>query len=341
MLTTLLAVAFVMQDAPAAPTTATPPTPAAEKPVLAPKWPRQDGTAGEDIPGIVAKGTPILKWSEGHNFTEGPACAADGTVYFVDIPGSEIFRIEPAGAASLTRKSNSTFGLFVAKDGTLYAAQGNPGAITRVDPATGAITTVCEARAEASGETGTALGRLNDLVVDDDGGIWFTAPVLGRRKANSPPDAVYFVKPAAAGESLATAVEVARDEKVRGPNGIALSPDGKTLYVVPYLSLEIMAYPVEAPGKLGAGRVLYKIPSGTRETLGGDGLTVDAKGNLFVAIPARSAIFVLSPEGKALGMIRFPERTSNCKLGGKDGRTLFVTASTGVYSIEVETARSR
>ena len=349
MLTTLLAVAFAMQDAPAAPTTtppptttATPPAPAAEKPQLAAKWPREDGAAGEDIPGIVKKGTRILKWSEGHNFTEGPACAPDGTVYFVDIPGSEVFRIEPAGAVSITRRSNSTFGLFLAKDGTLYAAQGSPGAITRVDPATGAITTVCEARAESAGESGVALGRLNDLVVDDDGGIWFTAPVLGRRKAaGSPPDAVYFVKPAAAGEPLATAVEVVRDDKVRGPNGIFLSPDAKTLYVVPYLSLEIMAYPIEAPGKLGTGRVLYKIPSGTRETLGGDGLTVDAKGNLFVAVPARSAIFVLSPEGKALGMIRFPERTSNCALGGKDGRTLFVTASTGVYSIDLETTRSR
>ena len=70
-------------------------------------------------------------------------------------------------------------------------------------------------------------------------------------------------------------------------------------------------------------------------------MTVDDKGNLYVAVPPRAAIFVLSPEGKALGQIRFPERTSNCRLGGKDGKTLFVTATSGVYAIDIENARSR
>jgi len=303
---------------------------------LPPKWPRVDGEAGEDIAGVVRKGTPIHKWSEGHNFTEGPACAADGTVYFVDIPANEIFRIDPAGAKSVTRASNGTFGLAIAKDGTLLGAQANPGAITSIDPATGAITVLCDARAEPAEGTGTTLGRPNDLVVDDDGGIWFTAPVLGRRRENAPPDAVYFLPPGAR-----AAIEVVRDAKLRGPNGIGLSPDGKTLYVVPYLSTTIMAYTVEGAGKLGAGREFYRIPAGTRETLGGDGMAVDDKGNLYVAVPPRAAVFVISPEGEALGQIRFPERTSNCALGGKDGKTLFVTATGGVYSIEIENARSR
>jgi len=137
------------------------------------------------------------------------------------------------------------------------------------------------------------------------------------------------------------AIEVVRDDKVRGPNGIALSPDAKTLYVVPYLSMDIMAYPIEGPGKVGAGRVFYTVPGGTRESIGGDGCTVDAKGNLYVAIPPRAAIFVLSPEGKPLGQIRFPERVSNCALGGKDGKTLYVTATAGVYAVDVENARAR
>jgi gluconolactonase len=105
--------------------------------------------------------------------------------------------------------------------------------------------------------------------------------------------------------------------------------------------MDIMAYPIEGPGKLGAGKVFYSIPGGTRETIGGDGCTVDAKGNLYVAVPPRAAIFVISPEGKPLGQIRFPERVSNCALGGKDGKTLYVTATGGVYAIDVENARSR
>ena len=339
-----VAVALCMQQsspagAPTAPPVqATPPvqvTPPAA-PALEAKWPRKDSEAGEDIAGVVKKGTPIYKWSEGHNFTEGPACAPDGTVYFVDIPANEILRLDPMGAKSISTKSNATFGLYLAKDGTLYGAQASPGAITKIDPASGSISVVCDKRAQPDEKTGTALGRLNDLVVDDDGGIWFTAPVLGRRREGAPPDAVYFV-----GKGASEAVEVISDAKLRGPNGINLSADGKTLYVVPYLSLTIMAYPIEGPGKLGAGREFYKIPPGTRETIGGDGLAVDDKGNLYVAVPPRAAIFVISPEGKALGQIRFPERTSNCALGGKDGKTLFVTATTGVYAISLENARAR
>jgi gluconolactonase len=339
-----VAVALCMQQsspagAPTAPPVqATPPvqvTPPAA-PALEAKWPRKDSEASEDIAGVVKKGTPIYKWSEGHNFTEGPACAPDGTVYFVDIPANEILRLDPMGAKSISTKSNATFGLYLAKDGTLYGAQASPGAITKIDPASGSISVVCDKRAQPDEKTGTALGRLNDLVVDDDGGIWFTAPVLGRRREGAPPDAVYFV-----GKGASEAVEVISDAKLRGPNGINLSADGKTVYVVPYLSLTIMAYPIEGPGKLGAGREFYKIPPGTRETIGGDGLAVDDKGNLYVAVPPRAAIFVISPEGKALGQIRFPERTSNCALGGKDGKTLFVTATSGVYAIDIENKRAR
>jgi gluconolactonase len=339
-----IAVALCMhQSPPVVAPTATPSAestqtakPALEAHALEAKWPRKAGEAGEDIPGVVAKGTPIYKWSEGHNFTEGPACAPDGTVYFVDIPANEILRVDPMGAKSITTTSNATFGLFLAKDGTLYGAQANPGAITKIDPATGAISIICDKRAQPHEKTGVALGRLNDLVVDDAGGIWFTAPVLGRRREGSPPDAVYFV-----GKGASEATEVIADAKLRGPNGIHLSPDGKTLYVVPYLSTTIMAYPVEGPGKLGLGREFYRIPGGTRETIGGDGLTIDEKGNLYVAVPPRAAIFVLSPEGKALGQIRFPERTSNCALGGKDGKTLYVTATSGVYAIDIANARAR
>ena len=160
-----LAVALCMQQStPASAPTATPPAEA--KPPAAPaleaKWPRKDGEAGEDIPGIVKKGTPIYKWSEGHNFTEGPACAPDGTVYFVDIPANEILRLDPMGAKSISTKSNATFGLYLAKDGTLYGAQANPGAITKVDPASGSISVVCDKRAEAH----DALEALRPALID-------------------------------------------------------------------------------------------------------------------------------------------------------------------------------
>ncbi len=311
--------------------------PAAALPV---KWPVIDGAAGEDIPGIVAKGTHIYKWSDGHNFTDGPACSPDGVMYFTDIPGNSLLRIDPQGAAIAMKETKGMNGVFFAKDGTLYGCQSAEQRIVAITlengVAKGEPRVVCDKRAGDGGVTGTALGRVNDLVLDRSGGIWFSAPVIGRKKSGNAPDAVYYC-PVEGGE----AIEVVRDDKVVAPDGVHLSPDSKTLYVLPYLSLDVMAYPIVGPGKLGAGKVLYTIPGGTRETIGGDGLTVDTRGNIYITVPARAAVFVLSPEGKPLGMIRFPERPSNCALGGKDGRTLYVTAQKGVYSIDVEGSRSR
>ncbi len=337
MLASIIAVLVLTQDvAPSTAPTATPPasTPA-NLAVLPAKWPQIAGTAGEDIPGVVKKGTTIYKWSEGHNFTEGPACARDGRVYFTDIPGNQVMQVDAMGAKIALSNSKGMNGLYFAKDGTLYGCQGNPGAIVAIDLAQGVTRIVCDKRAAVE-ETGTSLGRLNDLVIDDDNGIWFTAPVIGGVRAKRAPDAVYFV-PASGGE----AIEVIPPGDMRAPNGVHLSPDGKTLYVLPYVTRGMMAYPIEGPGKLGAGKLFYEIPAGTRETMGGDGLTVDTQGNVYITVPARSAIFVLSPQGKPLGEIRLPERPSNCALGGKDGKTLWITASTSVYAIDVEQARAR
>jgi len=324
-----LLLASPVQDAPPAAAPAKPPATSPE--TLPEKWPAKVGAAGEDIPGVVAKGTPIYQWSDGHSFTEGPACAPDGTMYFTDIPANAVLKVDRMGAQVALKDSKGMNGLFFSKEGLLFGCQAGEQRIVAVDLAKGDLRVVCDKRAD-----GARLGKVNDLVLDRSGGVWFTAPVIGRKREGSAPDAVYFA-PVEGG----AAVEVVRSDKVSAPNGIHLSPDSKTLYVVPYMSLEIMAYPIEGPGRLGEGKVFYKIPGGTRQTIGGDGLTVDTRGNVYVTVPARAAVFVLSPEGKPLGMIRFPENPSNCALGGKDGRTLFVTAQKGVYAIDVEGARSR
>ena len=332
----VLAQSVAPSSTPTVTPTATPPvsiTP--ELAVLPAKWPQIAGAAGEDISGVVKKGTTIYTWSEGHNFTEGPACAPDGRVYFTDIPGNQVMQVDAMGARIALKDSKGMNGLYFAKDGTLYGCQGNPGAIVAIDVVKNETRIVCDKRSPI-GETGVSLGRLNDLVIDDDNGIWFTAPVIGGVRAKRAPDSVYYV-PTTGGE----AIEVIAPGEMRAPNGVHLSPDGKTLYVLPYSTRAMMAYPIEGPGKLGAGKLFYEIPAGTRETIGGDGLTVDTQGNVYITVPARSAIYVLSPQGKPLGEIRLPERPSNCALGGKDGKTLWITASTGVYAIDVEHARAR
>src|SRR6185437_7499508 len=103
------------------------------------------------------------------------------------------------------------------------------------------------------------------------------------------------------------------------PNGVLLSPDEATLYVVPSGSPDVLAYPVEAPGKIGSSKVLARLEqAGGGQSRGGDGLAVDSEGNLYLAVPALKAIQVVSPAGKTLGLITFPENPSNADFGGKD-----------------------
>jgi gluconolactonase len=121
------------------------------------------------------------------------------------------------------------------------------------------------------------------------------------------------------------------------PTGVILSPDERTLYVIPSGQAEMMAYPVEAPGKLGAGKVFCTLqqPEGRRGT-GGDGLTVDVKGNLYIT--SQLGLQVFDPSGKLLGIIPVPEVPANVTFGGPERKTLYVTARTSLYTVPMEVA---
>ncbi len=100
---------------------------------------------GEDIVGVCAKGTPIFKWSEGHSFTEGPACAPDGTMYFTDVPSRQIPQLDPAGAKTGLKDSKRMNGLFFSKEGMLYGCQGGGQSILPPEPSA-----PCAARVRAA-----------------------------------------------------------------------------------------------------------------------------------------------------------------------------------------------
>jgi hypothetical protein len=115
------------------------------------------------------------------------------------------------------------------------------------------------------------------------------------------------------------------------PNGVLLSRDEKTLYVLPSMSAEMQAYPVAAPGQLGEMRVFCKVKNRSGRDRGGcDGATIDEHGNLYLTTALGVQVF--SPGGEALGVIEVPEQPSNCTFGGADGKTLYVTARTSLYS---------
>jgi gluconolactonase len=126
-------------------------------------------------------------------------------------------------------------------------------------------------------------------------------------------------------------------DELTNPNGVLLSPDEKTLYVFPGGRPDMWAYPIESPGKVGQGRVFCMIQQAEGKTTGGgDGCEVDVKGNVYVA--SALGLQVFDPSGKLLGIIAFPEQPSNACFGGKDHKTLYVTARTSVYSVPMEVA---
>jgi gluconolactonase len=165
----------------------------------------------------------------------------------------------------------------------------------------------------------------NDLVIDIAGGVYFTDPAF---RAPMPlpqgKTCVYY---------LSQSGEVSRlIEDLPNPNGVILSPDENTLYVIPSGQAEMMAYPVESPGKPGQGRVFCKLEQAEgQRNGGGDGLTVDRRGNLYIT--SKLGVQVFTPEGKLLGIIQTPEQPANVTFGGKDLKALYVTARTSVYKI--------
>jgi gluconolactonase len=121
------------------------------------------------------------------------------------------------------------------------------------------------------------------------------------------------------------------------PNGVILSPDEKTLYVIPSGQAEMMAYPVLSPGKIGAGKVFCTLQQAEgKKGTGGDGLTVDVKGNLYIT--SGLGLQVFSPTGSLLGIIKLPEQPANVTFGGRDNKTLYVTARTSLYTVPMAVA---
>ena len=260
----------------------------------------------------------IVKLHGDLQFTEGPAWDGKGHLYFTDIPADRIYKTDGKTLEVFAEPAGHCNGLMFDPAGTLYACSMD-GALVSFAP-DGKKTILAE---EYNGQRFNAP---NDLVIDKTGGIYFTDPRF-RSPMPLPQDeeAVYY-------RALdGTVTRLATGTADKAPNGVILSPDEKTLYVVCSMQDEIMAYAVESPGAIGEGRVFARLkqPEGRSET-GGDGLTVDTKGNLYITSQLGAQVF--SPGGDLLSVIAFPEQPANLTFGGPDGKTLYATARTGLYA---------
>jgi gluconolactonase len=274
---------------------------------------------------------------------EGPLwLAASGSLLFSDVveanaSGARIYRFDPPSGhfSTLPYPSpapTSTNGLAVDPAGRLVACERYNARVVRIEPGAGggaSKLTVLADRWPAG--TGQPLNAPNDLVVRRDGNLYFTDSDWGARPGPAhAPMGVYRVSPSS---------ELSRVLDLDKPNGIALSPDGATLYVGSDTQAKVWKLPVDAAGAVGAPTLLIdgpQVPGGFKVP---DGICVDDGGDLYVTNndDAVKAIVVFDPAGRSLGRIPFPYRPSNCTFGGADRRTLYVTTLHAVYALPVPT----
>jgi len=283
---------------------------------------------------LLPKDAIIEKVAGGFQFTEGPLWKPEGVVWFSDVVGNVVRSVTPAGQVSVlidkaggeTTAPPGSFvgpnGMIADKDGYVLLCQHSSRRIVRVAKDL-AVTPYLEKF------EGKRFNSPNDLVYRSDGALYFTDPPYGLVKQDDDPakelkfNGVFRY---ANGKLTAEIKDLSR------PNGLALSPDEKTLYVANSEEKKRiwMRYDVAADGTVSNGRLFADVTAEKEAGLP-DGFKVDTRGNIWSSGPA--GVWIFSPDGKHLGTIKTPEVPANCNWGD-DGKTLYITAVTSVYRIK-------
>jgi gluconolactonase len=259
----------------------------------------------------------VEKVAGGYTFTEGPVWSREGFLLFSDVPANHIIKIVPGEKPVVLRdQSNGANGNNYDSRGRLYTCESRTRRVVRMDK-NGRMEVVAE-RYE-----GKRFNAPNDIVVRKDGHVYFTDPAFGKSQNEGREMdyyGIYHITPRG---------DVKLVMKTEGlPNGITLSPDGRTLYVSFSDERVLRAYDVDRSGEVSNARVLVKDIDGPP-----DGIAIDEKGNIYVTA---NKLDVYNPEGKLLGQIETGETPRNCAFGDADLQTLYVTAYTSVYRIRLD-----
>ena len=278
-------------------------------------------------------------------FTEGPAYHADGSIYFSDIENNRILRLAKDGTRAVFREpSGRTNGNTFDQQGRLLHCEGNefgPGGgrrITRTNLENSDYEVLTERY------DGVRYNSPNDLCVDGRGRIYFTDPCYGdRSQMEMKPEGVYRID---LDGSIARIIE---QPDIERPNGIAVTQDSKLLYLVDSCptvggNRKIWCFDLDETGQPSNRRVVVDFAPGR----GGAGMRLDMEGNLYIAAgiscprgphetkDVSPGIYIFSSTGEAKSRIPIPEDVlTNLAFGGKDGRTIFVTAGKSLFTTRV------
>jgi gluconolactonase len=302
---------------------------------------------------IVPPDAVVERATTGFSWVEGPAWTRDGSLLFSAIHDNSIQRWIPGeGVATFLQPAGyqgeepyggpepGTNGLTLDPEGRLVAAGHARRIVFRLE----SLDPDAPMTVLADSYQGRPFNSPNDLTFKSDGSLYFTDPPYGLPTQGDedplkeqPVNGVYRLRGAASipagAEPDESAVDLIIDDLTR-PNGIAFSPDEQYLFVgiSDPANLVWMRYEVQPDGTVANGSVF--LSAAGAEGMGApDGIKFDQEGNLYGSGPG--GLWIISPEGTHLGTVLLPERASNCAWGGPDGRTLFITASSSVYSIRL------
>ena len=266
---------------------------------------------------IVAAGATLVQLAEGFEFTEGPACDAEGHVLFTDQPNDRILKWSVDGKLSTYKQPcGRANGLCFDQDGNLWACADEKNELWCIRP-DGTVQVVVK------DYEGKLLNGPNDLWVRPDRGIYFTDPFYQRDywqrgPAEQPVQGVYYLTPDR--QKLTRVID-----DLQQPNGIIGTPDGKTLYVADIRAGKTYAYDIQAEGTLTNKRLFCE--------LGSDGKTIDNEGNVYLT---GRGVTVFDPRGTRIRTIPIDTGwTANVCFGGKDRHTLFITAQKQLFALQM------
>lgn len=273
-------------------------------------------SAQERKPPIIAQNAIIEQAGSGFLFTEGPAVATDGRVFFTDQPNDRIHVWDESEGVSLwlegTGRSN---GMYFNADGQLVTCADEKTQLAYFDENK-------KLHALVDSYDNKHLNGPNDLWIDNKGGIYFTDPYYHRswwsdeHKELQAVRGVYY---------LSNTGNVSRViDDFRTPNGLIGTPDGKTLYVADIEDQKIWKYDIQADGLL-INKTFFA-PHGS------DGMTIDNEGNIYLTY---GKVWVYNTAGELIEEIDYPQSPSNICFGGKKRNVLFVTARKGVYTLKM------
>ena len=266
----------------------------------------------------VKPGAVLVQVSKQFTFTEGPAVDKKGNIYFTDQPNDKIWKYDTEGQLSLfMEKTGRSNGLYLDKKGRILSCADEKNELWAISPDK-------QVSVLLTNFQGKKLNGPNDLWITPKGGIYFTDPYYQRdywtrKKPEIEGQKVYYL---AKGAKEAIVV----DADLTQPNGIVGTPDGKHLFVADIRANKTYKYQINKDGSL-TNRQLFV-------SQGSDGITLDSEGNLYIT---GRGVTVYDKAGTKLGNIPVPSRwTANLCFGGKDRKTLFITATESVYTLQMQ-----